>query len=412
MSDPTLDTASIARRQRFLGTLSEAVAQRQLVSLLLTRPQGGAADWQQTQVRLIELRGEPHLSFVHRHDTRDVTTNLRVDEGLARVDTLLGAPFRNAHLHTRAQDLQLTLSKRGKVGLVVRPAADPAGTPPPPAAHDRQKRRLLSLSRPFLHALGVTDARGALVPSMAAKWKQINKFVEIFAGALGASRLAGRPTLSVMDFGAGRGYLTFAVHDWLVAQGVNAQVTGLELRSDLVTQCQGVIERLHLEGLHFQQGDLNDQRPAAMNVMIALHACDTATDAALALGVKAGADILLASPCCHKQIRPQLLAPGPLKPVLQHGIHADEQAEMLTDALRALLLEAEGYDTQVFEFVSLEHTAKNKMILAVRRAEAKPREPVLAQVEELKRWFGIREQHLQTLLSQASVRPEGLDRPA
>ena len=405
MSDHPVDAVSAARRQRFLATLSDAVAQRQLISLLLTKPQGGAADWQRTQVRLIELRGVPHLSFVHRHDTRDVTANLPVGEGLARVDTLVGTPFRNAHLHTGTQELQLTLSKKGKVGLAVKAVADSDGAPQLPAAHDREKQRLLPLSRPFLHELGVTDARGMLVPSMAAKWKQINKFVEIFAGALGSSRLAGGSALSVMDFGAGRGYLTFAVHDWLRGQGVDAQVTGLELRSDLVKQCQGVIERLRLDGLHFQQGDLNDQRPAAMNVMIALHACDTATDAALALGVKAGADILLASPCCHKQIRPQLLAPGPLKPVLQHGIHADEQAEMLTDALRAMLLEAEGYDTRVFEFISLEHTAKNKMILAVKRAQAKPREPVLAQVEELKRFFGIREQSLQTLLADAAPRP-------
>jgi hypothetical protein len=135
-----------------------------------------------------------------------------------------------------------------------------------------------------------------------------------------------------------------------------------------------------------------------MNVMIALHACDTATDGAMALGVRAGADILLCSPCCHKQVRPQLLAPGPLKPVLAHGIHADEQAEMLTDALRALLLEAAGYDTQVFEFVSLEHTAKNKMILAVKRAQARPAAPLLAQVDELKRFFGIREQALEAQL--------------
>jgi hypothetical protein len=400
MPDHDIDAASAARRQRFLDTLSDAVAQRQFVSLLLTKPQGGGADWQRTQVRLIDLRGAPHLSFVDRHDTRDITTNLPVAEGQARVDALLGAPFRNAHLHTGTQELQLTLSKKGKAALVVKAVAD-GGAPPAPAAHDREKQRLLSLSRPFLHALGVTDAHGTLVPRMASKWKQINKFVEIFAGALGASRLAGSQSLSVMDFGAGRGYLTFAVHDWLRAQGMQAEVTGLELRPDLVKQCQGIIDRLGLQGMHFQQGDLNDQRPAAMNVMIALHACDTATDAALALGVKAGADILLASPCCHKQIRAQLLAPGPLRPVLRHGIHADEQAEMLTDALRALLLEAAGYDTQVFEFVSLEHTAKNKMILAVKRAQAKPREPALAQVEELKHFFGIREQALQTLLALA-----------
>jgi Methyltransferase domain len=402
--DAAAAPAADPERARFLAALREAVTQQRFVSLVLAKPQGGAADWQRSQVRLIDLRGAPHLSFLHRHDTRDITKNLPVEEGLAQVDTLLGAPFRNAHLHTNAQELQLSLSKKGKGHLVVKVVKNLAAGQAPAAAstaHNREKKRPLALSRPFLHALGVTDAQARLVPSMAAKWKQINKFVEIFGNALGASRLANAKALTVMDFGAGKGYLTFAVHDWLRAQGVDARVTGLELRSDLVTQCQGIIQRLRLDGLQFEQGDLNHQRPVAMNVMIALHACDTATDLALALGVKAGADILLASPCCHKQIRPQLLAPGPLKPVLQHGIHADEQAEMLTDALRALLLEAAGYATQVFEFISLEHTAKNKMILAVKRAQAQPREPVLAQVAELKRFFGIREQSLETLLALA-----------
>jgi Methyltransferase domain len=133
-------------------------------------------------------------------------------------------------------------------------------------------------------------------------------------------------------------------------------------------------------------------------VMIALHACDTATDQAIYLGIRAGAELILCSPCCHKQLRPQLLSPHPLRSVFQHGIHAEQQAEMLTDSLRALLLEAQGYDTQVFEFVSLEHTRKNKMILAVKRRAPKPTEPVLAQVEELKRFFGIREHCLEILL--------------
>ncbi|EHR69050.1 Methyltransferase TRM13 [Burkholderiales bacterium JOSHI_001] len=398
-ADPADTPGADPQSARFLAALREAVAQQRFVSLVLAKPQGGEPGWQRTQVRLIDLRGVPHLSFLHRHDTRDITKNLPLDESLAQVDALLGAPFRNAHLHTTQQELQLSLSKKGKGHLVVKTLAHGDAAAAAPAAHNREKKRLLSLTRPFLHALGVTDAQAHLVPSMAAKWKQINKFVEIFSNALGASRLAGAKALTVMDFGAGKGYLTFAVHDWLRAQGVRPQVTGLELRPDLVKQCNAIIGRLQLDGLRFEQGDLNEQRPAAMNVMIALHACDTATDLALALGVKAGADILLASPCCHKQIRPQLLAPGPMKPVLQHGVHADEQAEMLTDALRALLLEAAGYDTQVFEFISLEHTAKNKMILAVKRAQPKPREPVLAQVAELKRFFGIREQSLETLLA-------------
>jgi hypothetical protein len=121
--------------------------------------------------------------------------------------------------------------------------------------------------------------------------------------------------------------------------------------------------------------------------------------------VRGGASIILCSPCCHKQIRPQLLSPHPLRPILQHGVHLGQEAEMLTDGLRALLLEASGYDTQVFEFISLEHTNKNKMILAVRRASPKPADEVLDQIREIKRFYGIREQALETLLAADGTIP-------
>ena len=146
---------------------------------------------------------------------------------------------------------------------------------------------------------------------------------------------------------------------------------------------------------------MRSHEPGPIDVMIALHACDTATDHALHLGLRAGAEIILCSPCCHKQLRPQMRSPALLQPMLQHGIHLGQQAEMVTDSLRALLLEAEGYATQVFEFVALEHTSKNKMILARRKAGADTRaERARAEVADLKSFYGIREQCLETLLQR------------
>jgi SAM-dependent methyltransferase len=272
------------------------------------------------------------------------------------------------------------------------------------SAHDRAKRRFVDIGRPWLVDLGVTDAEGRLVPAMARKWKQINKFVEVFAHALASSRLADAKQLNVIDFGSGKGYLTFAIHDWLrEAKGVDAQVTGVELRPDMVRLCNQAIAKLGIDGLRIEEGDVRSYQPAALNVMIALHACDVATDYAIHLGIRAEADIIMCSPCCHKQIRPQLLSPHPLRPILQHGVHLGQEAEMLTDGLRALLLDASGYDTQVFEFISLEHTNKNKMILAVKRAQPKPPAEVLAQIAEIKQFYGIREQCLETLLKADGV---------
>ena len=265
------------------------------------------------------------------------------------------------------------------------------------------KQRHVELTRPFLTALGVTTAQHALVPAMARKWKQIDKFVEVFSAAFAASPLAaGTAPVRVVDFGSGKGYLTFAVHDHLThTRSRIAQVTGIELRPDMVKLGNDAAAALSLRGLAFEQGDISRHGSGAleaMDVMIALHACDTATDHALNLGIGAGASVLMCSPCCHKQIRPQLLSPHPLRPILQHGVHLGQEAEMVTDGLRALLLEACGYDTQVFEFVALEHTSKNKMILAVKRTSPKPVADVLAQIDEVKRFYGIREQCLETLL--------------
>ncbi len=273
---------------------------------------------------------------------------------------------------------------------------------PKPVAtqHDRAKHRHVALDRPFLAGLGVADSQQRLIPAMARKYKQIDKFVEVFAGALANSALASAKQVRMIDFGSGKGYLTFAVHDHLVhVLGVDAQVTGVELRPDMVALCNGVATRLRLEGLSFEQGDVMQQTPRATDVTIALHACDTATDHAIRLGVEGGAQIILCAPCCHKEVRPQLMSPHPIRAVLRHGVHLGQEADMVTDALRALLLEASGYSTQVFEFVSLEHTSKNKMILAVKRPHAADPAPWLEQVAQLKQFYGIREQALERLLA-------------
>ncbi|MFY9514525.1 MAG: methyltransferase [Rubrivivax sp.] len=388
--------------QRFFAALDDSLAQQRFVKLVLAKPRGGEPGLERLTVRLISLRGAPALSFLYRHATRDLTRNHTLDEGLAALRSLVGTPFRNAHLLTSSDELQLSFTKKGDAALhstALQREAEAA-----PQAHDRAKQRWLSLDRPFLAALGVTTPQQhQLVPAMSRKWKQINRFVEIFAHALDSSPLAGTRDLHVVDFGSGKGYLTFAIHDWLRGRGVQAEVTGVELRPDMVALCNDAIAQLGLEGLRIEQGDVRSWQPARLDVMIALHACDIATDHAIHLGLRAGAEIIVCSPCCHKELRPQLLSPHPIAPVLQYGVHQEQQAEMLTDSLRALLLEARGYDTQVFEFVSLEHTNKNKMILAVKRRQPRDPAPVLAQIEAIKAFYGIREQRLERLLQPGAT---------
>ena len=395
----SVEPTAVTAREEFLALLDTSVVQNTLVKLLLSKYQGEEAELQRLTIRPVTVKGQACLSFVSTYKTRDITKNLPVAEALAHIAILLPAAFRNAHLLSLTEDVQLTFGKKDKARLFVGKVVEREA---PVVGHDREKKRFLELSRPFLTDLGVTTARHELVPAMARKWKQINKFIEVFSHALSHSPLQRRDPqlpIHVVDFGSGKGYLTFAMHDYLRnSLGLQGQVTGVELREDMVRLGNAAAARLEQPGLRFEHGDVRTYTPAAIDVMIALHACDVATDYALHLGIRSDAAIIMCSPCCHKQIRPQMHTPNLLKPMLQYGVHLGQEAEMVTDSLRALLLEACGYETKVFEFVSLEHTNKNKMILAVKRPEPVAPGELLEKIRGIKQFYGIQEHCLETLL--------------
>ena len=384
--------------QQFVQTLQHSTQHHIFLKLVLSKYQGQEIDLQRLTIRPIILRDEAFLSFVYTYKTKDITKNCNLPESIALIAQLLHE-FKNANLFTQQQELQLSISKKNKASLLVKSVSVDA---PFMAEHDRQKQRLLSLENDFWIDLGVVDAKQHLIPAMSRKWKQINKFIEIFARAIEETKLdLSQEPIHVVDFGSGKGYLTFAIHEYLRQQHQHlAQVTGVELRDNLVQLCNTAIERCGLKGLNFYQGDVRSYHPQQTDVMIALHACDIATDYAIHTGIRLGAKIIMCAPCCHKQIRPQMLSPKVLKPVLQHGVHLGQEAEMITDGLRALLLEANGYQTQVFEFVALEHTSKNKMILAIKKQiSAQQKDDVLEQISAIKTFYGIKEHCLETLLA-------------
>ncbi len=405
---PTPATTDAALED-FFQQLQRAWQETQLQKLVLSKYQGLDPEWQRVQIRPVQLKTEFLLQFVWQNRTFDQTKNLDFAAAVAQLRQWLGQCFFSAHLTTASQELQLSYSKKGKVllsrhkkaGTTAMPTAQPLSGEAA-LQHNKVKQRYVEQSRPYLQALGITDNQGQLVPSMSKKWKQINKFIEILAAAIQQTGLSGRQQVHVADFGSGKAYLTFAVYDYLTTVlQLDAKVTGVELRQPLVDLCNELATRVQFAGLQFEQGDVKHFKARGINVMIALHACDTATDYAIEMGIRTGAEIIMCSPCCHKQLRPQLQTPTVLAPLLQHGIHLGQEAEMLTDGLRALLLEAYGYDTQVFEFIGLEHTSKNKMILAQKRRKARDNQPILQQIAALKAFYGITEHCLETLLQAA-----------
>lgn len=387
----------------FYQLLADSLAKNSLIKLLLSKYRGADKSLQRITIRPISLQNEPMLSFVYQHQTNHITKNLSYDEGLASIKLLLGSDFKSAHLATAQAEAQLEISKKGKVQISTHNVKQAVAAP---LEHDREKKRFVDIERPFLTKLGVTDSQHNLIPAMSRKWKQINKFIEVFSQALEASPHKNDQPINVVDFGSGKGYLTFAIHDYLRHSLHNdAQVTGVELRQALADLCNETAATLDHQGLSFVCGDVRTHAPKQTDVMIALHACDIATDYAIHYGIRANADIIMCSPCCHKQIRPQMHSPELFKPMLQYGVHMGQQAEMVTDSLRALFLEANGYATKVFEFISLEHTNKNKMILAVKKPQHNQKDStaILAQIADIKSYYGIKEHCLETLLAQTQA---------
>lgn len=387
----------------FYQLLADSLAKNSLIKLLLSKYRGADKSLQRITIRPISLQNEPMLSFVYQHQTNHITKNLSYDEGLASIKLLLGSDFKSAHLATAQAEVQLEISKKGKVQISTHNVKQAVAAP---LEHDREKKRFVDIERPFLTKLGVTDSQHKLIPAMSRKWKQINKFIEVFSQALEASPHKNDQPINVVDFGSGKGYLTFAIHDYLRHSLHNdAQVTGVELRQALADLCNETAATLDHQGLSFVCGDVRTHAPKQTDVMIALHACDIATDYAIHYGIRANADIIMCSPCCHKQIRPQMHSPELFKPMLQYGVHMGQQAEMVTDSLRALFLEANGYATKVFEFISLEHTNKNKMILAVKKPQHNQKDSaaILAQIADIKAYYGIKEHCLETLLAQTQA---------
>lgn len=417
-SKPVSSSDSVHQLQQKIGACFEAAT---LEKMILSKYKGSEAGLEKIQIRPVQLKNQAMLSFIYHYQTRDITKNYAIHEALAEIAQQLDAGFKQLNVMTLTDEYQLVISKKGKVLLtqqaILQRADHSLNTLR--VGHNRAKQRYVEQSRPFLQQLGVTDQQGQIIPAMSRKWKQINKFVEIFANAVAQSQLAQQDSISVVDFGSGKGYLTFAVHDFIRQQlGKSAQVTGVELREELVQCCNQVADTVDAQGMTFFQGDVRSFNPGSgsseatlrpdarresssskVDVMIALHACDIATDYALHTGIRLNASVIMCAPCCHKEIRPQLKMPGLLQPMLQYGVHLGQQAEMLTDSMRALLLEAHGYETKVFEFVALEHTSKNKMILAVKKPQnPKKQAEVLQKVQELKRFYGIEKQSLEALL--------------
>jgi hypothetical protein len=333
------------------------------------RRSGAAWPWLRVVVRPVRLRGRRHLQFSYFDRKKDVSRNYLPPDAAAPLAELVAAGYAGIHLSARGEEIDVRTTKRGKL-LVGRRKAPPAA--PPPDRHDRAKELPLPEGKAdrFLEVMGVSTRDGRVRPAMRAKYAQINAFLEHLALVLedAGLRTPGR-ALHLLDCGCGSSHLTLAAHHYLNdVLGLPARILGVDVNDDLIRKSAERSALLGADGAAFACGRIGalDARP---DVVLALHACDTATDDALAQAVRSGAAALLSVPCCHHELNARLRADGPaapLRPLFRHGILMQRTADLVTDAFRALALRVCGYRAEVVEFVGTEHTPRNLLLRAVR----------------------------------------------
>jgi hypothetical protein len=385
--------------------LEESLSKGMFVRLTLSGATAAGLGPERVIGRYIALKGRPHVSMTLRYPTRDEIKNVPAPECHVWVLAQLAKCFQNALLCTTDYDWQLTL--HGKRPRLIR--HKPSQSTVPSRTHDQSRESVLDGSaHDWLHALRVTDAQGKVRPGMADKHRQIERYLEIFGHLAREAGWLEKPSgqgteirWTIVDMGCGKGYLTFGL--WHLCRRIwklPMPVLGVETRPDLVDGTNRVVAQIGATDLQFQQGEIGSAELPPLRALIALHACDTATDDAILRGIKAGAELIVVAPCCHKEVRPQLGKPAPLGPVLRHGLMEVRMAEWATDGLRALYLEWAGYRTKVFEFVSSEHTPKNLMISAVRQPQATDKESAAQRIQSFKEFFGIQTHALDPLLEK------------
>jgi SAM-dependent methyltransferase len=354
---------------------------------------GAATEWVRVVVRPVDLRGERHFQFAYQGAKKAVTKNFLANELEPPLDELIGNGFAGIHITTSAEEIDIRTSRKGRVHVGRSKRKDPTGAAEL-EPHNRTKEVPLPEGKPdrLLEVMGIATPDGRVRPTMRAKFTQINEFLKQFTHALADTDLTrlGRE-VNILDCGCGSSYLTLAAHHYLNdVLGVPARILGVDVNEELIRKSAERAEELGANGLFFECRKIGTVDVAA-DVVFALHACDTATDDALAQAVRSAAQVLLSVPCCHHDLNKVIGAEGPsavLRPVLRHGIMLQRAADLVTDAFRALALRVVGYRTDVVEFVATEHTPRNLMIRAV--GGAAPGDPAhVAEYQEMKRFWRV-----------------------
>ena len=422
---------------QFIEKTKESLENESFIKLTLSNliSNQGESTLKKILIRKTIIKREKKLTFVYRHKTNDITKNYSIEEGIRTIFLFLSKEnseelrnnnkeefFNQAILFTTSYDLHLKNINKDSTLHSQKPTQKQLL----PTSHNKTKQRAILTkdekgnSKNYLQALRITDLTGKVYANAQDKYKQINQYIEILSVLL--KQLPTDKPLQVTDMGAGKGYLTFALYDYLKnILKLNIHTIGVEVRKDLVELCNQIAQEANFEKLSFVEGTIEDyqikpnetkENIEKTHILIALHACDTATDDAIFKGIKVGAELIVVAPCCHKQIRKEMeegrgrkkeieKPKNQLAPLTKYGIFLERQAEMLTDTMRCLLLNYCGYQTKVVEFISDAHTPKNVLLVAKKgkiSLDKRKKDKLMEEFNNLKLFFSVKTHHLEKLL--------------
>ncbi|HYL44751.1 MAG TPA: SAM-dependent methyltransferase [Ktedonobacteraceae bacterium] len=345
--------------------------------------------WRRVVVRPVLIKNVRHLQFSYFDAKQDITKNYRGTEAQEKLDALLTLPFNTLLAQSTTDDIHVRITKEGRA--LINQSKPTCGTEAPDLTHDAHKELPLPANKPdaFLQRLGIMDKQGKVFPSMQGKFSQINEFLKLLEHTGEIERLEQTP-VQILDCGCGSAYLSFAVYHYLThVRELPTRIVGIDTNEKLIAKGALQSKNLGFGQMCFQKSTIIDYAPEVPpDIILALHACDTATDEVLVQGILANARLILCVPCCHHELHQQLHALALFKPVLQDGILKKRLVDILTDTFRAHILRSMGYKTDVVEFISSEHTDRNLMIRAVKRSQAGDAK-VMQEYEELKNFWGV-----------------------
>ena len=339
----------------------ERIVAKKLVQATISQPRQKSNELKRIKLKPVEIKGEYMIQLEYQYERVLKHENVQIDHMATKLNQVFD-DFRQMHVNFSDETVQIQLSKKNKVSWKSDKKQEAT---PINLSHNRKKQYLLDADtpHPFLIRLGVQTEDGKVKKQKFDKFKQINRFLEFIEDSL--KHLPKDRTIRILDFGSGKSYLTFALYHYLkIEKGLDIVVTGLDLKKEVIEECNRIAQDLQYNQLQFLVGDINDYNDEqSIDMVVTLHACDVATDMALARAVRWGAKVILSVPCCQHELNRQLKSPQ-LDVMLDYGIVRERFASLATDSIRAQILELVGYEAQLLEFIDLENTPKNILIRA------------------------------------------------